>query len=152
MILNGGTIKGSAGNDATLTLNSVGNTTGVLISAPAVPPVFNTAAVNGNSLVISYTEATTLDAAHLPALSAYTVSVGGVANTVTGLTIDALAKTATLTLTTPVIAGQSVTVAYNDPTAGNDPNALQNAAGTDAATFSATAVTNNTVAPPVVPP
>jgi len=152
VILNGGTLKDSAGNDATLTLNSVGNTTGVLISAPAVPPVFNTAAVNGNSLVISYTEATTLDAAHLPALSAYTVSVGGVANTVTGLTIDALAKTATLTLTTPVTAGQSVTVAYNDPTAGNDANALQNAAGTDAATFSATAVTNNTVAPPVVPP
>ena len=150
--LNGGTLKDTAGNNAVLTLNSVGNTTGVLISAPAVAPVFNTAAVNGNSLVISYTEATTLDAAHLPALSAYTVSVGGVANTVTGLTIDALAKTATLTLTTPVTAGQSVTVAYNDPTAGNDANALQNAAGTDAATFSATAVTNNTVAPPVVPP
>ncbi|WP_426116261.1 SwmB domain-containing protein [Pseudomonas sp. DSP3-2-2] len=60
------------------------------------------------------------------------------------LVIDATAKTATLTLTTPVTAGQSVTVAYNDPTVGNDINALQNAAGTDAASFSATAVTNNT--------
>ncbi|EPJ75783.1 Fibronectin type III domain protein [Pseudomonas sp. CFII64] len=152
VILNGGTLKDTAGNNAVLTLNAIGSTTNVLVGAPAVPPVFNTAAVNGISLVISYTEATTLDAAHPPAPGAYSVLVGGVANVVTGLTIDALAKTAILTLTTPVTAGQSVTVAYNDPTAGNDANALQNAAGTDAATFSATAVINNTVAPPVVPP
>lgn len=150
--LNGGTLQDAAGNNAVLTLNSVGSTTGVLIGAPAVPPVFSTATVNGNSLVISYTEATTLDAAHLPAPGTYSVLVGGVINTVTGLAIDALAKTATLTLTTPVTAGQSVTVAYTDPTVGNDINALQNAAGTDAASFGATAVTNNTVAPPVVPP
>jgi len=150
--LNGATIKDGANNDATLTLNSVASTSGVLIGAPAVPPLFSSAAVNGNTLVVSYIEATTLDAAHLPAAGAYNVLVGGVANVVTGLTIDALAKTATLTLTTPVTAGQSVTVAYNDPTVGNDINALQNAAGTDAASFSAAAVTNNTVAPPVVPP
>lgn len=153
--LNGGTLKDSAGNNATVTLNSVAALTGVLVSAPApvaVAPVFGSAAVTGNSLVISYVEATTLDAVNKPANAAFEVKVGGVVDTVTGVTINAVAKTATLTLATAVTAGQTVTVAYTDPTVGNDLNALQNAAGTDAAGFTATAVTNNTVAPPVVVP
>jgi uncharacterized repeat protein (TIGR02059 family) len=151
--LNGGTLRNSVGNDATLTLNSVAATTGVLVSAPApVAPVFDTAAVNGNSLVIHYVTPD-LDAVNKPANSAYEVKVNGVADTVTAVVIDAVAKTATLTLTTAVAAGQTVTLAYTDPTGANDTLALQNAAGTDAASFIATAVTNNTAAPvvPVTP-
>ncbi|MCW8209682.1 hypothetical protein D8B24_22375, partial [Verminephrobacter aporrectodeae subsp. tuberculatae] len=53
----------------------------------------------------------------------------------------------TLTLSTAVSHGQSVTVAYADPTTGNDANAIQDAAGNDAASFAATEVTNNTPAP-----
>ncbi|MCS3472603.1 putative repeat protein (TIGR02059 family) [Pseudomonas sp. JUb42] len=149
--LNGGTIKDAVGNNSTLTLNSVASTAGVLVSAPvlAVPPVFSSAAVTGNSLVLSYTEATTLDAVNKPANGAFEVKVGGVVDTVTAVTINAVAKTATLTLNTAVVAGQAVTVAYTDPTAGDDTNALQNAAGTDAVSLAATAVTNNT---PTVPP
>ncbi|WP_050507312.1 SwmB domain-containing protein [Pseudomonas syringae] len=153
--LNGGTLKDSVGNNATLTLNSVAALTGVLVSAPApapVAPVFGSAAVTGNSLVISYIEATTLDAVNKPANGTFEVKVGGVVDTVTAVTINAVTKTATLTLATAVTAGQTVTVAYTDPTVGNDLNALQNAAGTDAASFTAAAVTNNTVAPPVVVP
>jgi uncharacterized repeat protein (TIGR02059 family) len=149
--LNGGTIRDTAGNNATLTLNSVATTAGVLVSAPvpAVAPVFSSAAVTGNSLVLSYTEATTLDAVNKPANGAFEVKVGGVVDTVTAVTINAVAKTATLTLNTAVVAGQAVTVAYTDPTVGDDTNALQNTAGTDAVSLAATAVTNNT---PAVPP
>ncbi|ELW86330.1 hypothetical protein ACINWC743_A0104 [Acinetobacter sp. WC-743] len=34
-----------------------------------------------------------------------------------------------LTLGAPVTAGQAVQVGYTDPTAGNDPNAIQDIAG-----------------------
>ncbi|MCW8205372.1 SwmB domain-containing protein, partial [Verminephrobacter aporrectodeae] len=57
------------------------------------------------------------------------------------------AKTVTLTLSTAVTSDQTVTVAYADPTTGNDANAIQDAAGNDATSFAATAVTNNTPAP-----
>ncbi|WP_341523529.1 SwmB domain-containing protein [Pseudomonas sp. G.S.17] len=150
--LNGATIQAVTGANAVLTLNSVGSTSGVLVVAPPVAPVFSAAAVTGNSLVIRYVEATTLDAVNKPATSAFEVKVGGIVDTVTAVTIDAAAKTATLTLATAVAAGQSVTVAYTDPTVGNDLNALQNAAGTDAVSLSATVATNNTVAPVVVAP
>jgi uncharacterized repeat protein (TIGR02059 family) len=147
--LNGATIQAATGANALLTLNAVGSTSGVLVVAP---PVFSAAAVTGNSLVIRYVEATTLDAINKPATSAFEVKVAGVVDTVTAVTIDAAAKTATLTLATAVTAGQAVTVAYTDPTVGNDANALQNAAGTDAVSFSATTVSNNTAAPVVVAP
>ena len=45
--------------------------------------------------------------------------------------------------------GQAVTVGYTDPTTANDPNAIQDAAGNDAATLPATAVDNGSV---VLPP
>ncbi|MCW8201009.1 hypothetical protein D8B23_22135, partial [Verminephrobacter aporrectodeae subsp. tuberculatae] len=66
---------------------------------------------------------------------------------VTNVAIEPQAKTVTLTLTTAVTSGQSVTVAYADPTTGNDANAIQDAAGNDTPSFAATAVTNNTPAP-----
>lgn len=144
--LAGATVTDQAGNPMTLTLNAVGPTAGVLVNG--LNPVFSSAAVNGNNLVVSYNEATTLDAAHPPATTAYSVQVGGVADAVTGIVIDSAAKTATLTLATAVAAGQTVTLAYTDPTVGNDINALQNAAGNDASSFSATAITNNTVTVP----
>ncbi|MCW5291512.1 hypothetical protein D5041_21575, partial [Verminephrobacter aporrectodeae subsp. tuberculatae] len=73
--------------------------------------------------------------------------VNGVANAVTNVAIEPQAKTVTLTLSTAVTSDQTVTVAYADPTTGNDANAIQDAAGNDATSFAATAVTNNTPAP-----
>ncbi|MCW8167460.1 hypothetical protein D8B21_21990, partial [Verminephrobacter aporrectodeae subsp. tuberculatae] len=52
----------------------------------------------------------------------------------------------TLTLTTAVTHGQSVTVAYTDPTGRNDTDAIQDTLGQDAASFAATDVVNNTPA------
>ena len=121
------------------------------------PPVLGTATVNGNRLVLTYTDATGLDAANVAPGGAFTVQVGASTNAVTGVAVNATAGTVTLTLTTPVVAGQAVTVAYADPTVGNDANAIQDAAGNDAASFAATAVTNLTPVvsdpePPLPPP
>lgn len=140
-------IQDSAGNDAA----SLPVTTAVNNTPDTTAPVLATATVNGNTLVLSYTEATTLDAVNRPTAGAFAVTVGGAANAVTGLAVNAVAKTVTLTLTSAVAFGQVVTVAYTDPTVGNDANAIQDAAGNDAATLAATSVTNNTPAPEPAP-
>ena len=126
----------------------VGTTDSNNYGVDTAPPVLGTATVNGNRLVLNYTDVTGLDAVNVAPGSAFTVQVGASTNAVTGVAVNATAGTVTLTLTTPVVAGQTVTVAYTDPTVGNDPNAIQDAAGNDAASFAATAVTNLT---PVVP-
>ncbi|MEI6638388.1 MAG: SwmB domain-containing protein [Chlorobium sp.] len=114
--------------------------------ADTTPPVFASAAVNGSSLVMTYTEA--LDATNTPAATAFAVSgTSSGTHTVSAVVVDATAKTVTLTLATAVANGESVTVAYTDPTATNDAKAIQDAAGNDAVTLAATAVTNNTPVP-----
>ncbi|MFW1946262.1 SwmB domain-containing protein, partial [Acinetobacter guillouiae] len=64
---------------------------------------------------------------------------------VTGVTVNG--STVVLTLGTPVTAGQAVQVGYTDPTAANDPNAIQDIAGNDAVTLPPTSVTNGSVIP-----
>jgi uncharacterized repeat protein (TIGR02059 family) len=151
-------IQDTAGNDAaTLVSVAVTNNTPAPPPPPAggdtTAPVFTSAAVNGSTLVMSYTDANNLDAAHAPAAGAFTVS----GHAVSGVAVDAAAKTVTLTLATAAINGEAVTVAYADPTTGNDVNAIQDLAGNDAASLGATTVTNNTPAsggttPPPTPP
>ncbi|MCW8164656.1 hypothetical protein D8B21_07030, partial [Verminephrobacter aporrectodeae subsp. tuberculatae] len=105
--------------------------------------------VNGDQLVLSFGNTDNLDAdpIYQPESEAFAVLVNGVANAVTNVTVDARAKTVTLTLSTAVSHGQSVTVAYADPTTDDDTNAIQDTAGNDAATFAAMAVDNRTPAP-----
>ncbi|MEG0001447.1 Ig-like domain-containing protein, partial [Comamonas sp.] len=110
-------------------------------------PVFSSARVNGSTLVLSYTDVDTLDAANLLDPAAFTVMVGQLPNAVTAAAVNAIGKTVTLTLATPVAHGQVVTVAYDDPSPLDDMDALQDLAGNDAATLAATAVTNTTPAP-----
>ena len=130
-------IQDGAGNDAaTITMQTVTNNT-----LDTTPPVFANAAVNGSTLVLNYTEANTLDATNKPLPAAFTVSGG---HNVTGVALNAVSHTVTLTLGTAVANGETVTVSYTDPTAGNDVNAIQDAAGNDAATITTQTVTNNT--------
>ncbi|WP_462386414.1 DUF4347 domain-containing protein [Acidovorax sp. Q11] len=137
-------IQDIQGNDAaSLGVTAVTNNT-----LDTTPPVVSTATVTANQLVLSYTEATTLDAINTAANGAFVVMAGGSANAVTGVVVNAAAKTVTLTLAFVVGAGQTVTVAYTDPTAGNDANAVQDAAGNDAISFAARPVTNLTPADP----
>ncbi|MCW5303844.1 hypothetical protein D5042_15325 [Verminephrobacter eiseniae] len=119
--------------------------------------VVNAATVNGKQLVLRYSDETTLDPdqTHNAPNDAFVVLVDGVRNNVTGVAVDAAAKTVTLTLESAVSKGQQVTVAYNDPSTGNDPQAVQEAgtgttSGHDAASFAAKPVTNLT-RPPVAP-
>ncbi|WP_265683687.1 SwmB domain-containing protein, partial [Verminephrobacter aporrectodeae] len=147
-------IQDAAGNDAaSFAATAVTNNTPAPAdtTAPALIITGDTTRpkVNGNQLVLSFSDTGNLDAdpTHTPANGAFTVMVNGVANAVTNVAIESQAKTVTLTLTTAVTHGQSVTVAYADPTTGNDANAIQDATGNDAASFAATAVTNNTPAP-----
>uniref|UniRef100_UPI0002376CE9 SwmB domain-containing protein n=1 Tax=Verminephrobacter aporrectodeae TaxID=1110389 RepID=UPI0002376CE9 len=67
---------------------------------------------------------------------------------VTAIAVHAQEKTVRLTLATAVTNGQAMTIAYTDPTTGNDANAIQDAAGNDAASFAAMPVDNRTPAPP----
>ena len=129
-------VQDTVGNDAaTLTPITVTNNT------PQAPgPVLQTAAVNGTTVTLGYNE--TLSATG-PVTGAYTVTVGGTVANVTAATVSG--QSVILTLATPVANGQPVTVAYMDPTAGNDMNAVQDVVGNDAATTPAPlTVTNNT--------
>ncbi|MCW5260976.1 hypothetical protein D5045_12530 [Verminephrobacter eiseniae] len=109
----------------------------------------NDATVNGRQLILRYSDETALDPeqAHNAPNDAFVVLVDGVRNDVAGVAVDAAAKTITLTLVNAVRGGQQVTVAYNDPSTGNDLQAVQEAgtgttSGHDAASFAARSVTN----------
>ncbi|PPC75908.1 hypothetical protein C4K68_18110, partial [Pokkaliibacter plantistimulans] len=118
-----------------------------LVVATARPePTLQSATVEGATLVLTYDQ--TLDATNIPATSDFAVSVGGNPVSVTNVTVNSANMTVTLTLAEAAQTGQTVTVSYTDPTAGNDTNAIQNTGGDDAASFSGQSVTNNTVSAP----
>ena len=153
---NGGTIKDAAGNSAILTLappgatNSLSSNNDIIIDTTA--PVYVSGTANGNTVILNYTETNSLDSINIPPTSVFAVTVGGVTDTVSSLAVDPAGNRVILTLATAIMSGQSVTVAYTDPTAGDDANAVQDVAGNDAATFAATAVANTTgdVTPPTL--
>jgi uncharacterized repeat protein (TIGR02059 family) len=114
------------------------------------PPVFVSATVNGNTLVMSYTDANNLDAANPPLPGAFKVTAVDASMTapaevaVANVVVNAFAKTVTLTLAQGVQQGQAVMVSYTDPSPFNDGNAIQDVAGNDAATLTNQAVVNQT--------
>uniref|UniRef100_UPI0002377745 SwmB domain-containing protein n=1 Tax=Verminephrobacter aporrectodeae TaxID=1110389 RepID=UPI0002377745 len=104
--------------------------------------------VTGNQLVLSYTEANSLNGAALTGSAGFTVSSDtGTAITVNSAVVNATAKTVTLTLSRAVANGETVTVSYAKPAASNG---VQDAAGNAAVDFSNQAVTNDT--PDTTPP
>ena len=138
-------IQDIAGNDATsIVQRAVSNTT-----ADTLAPVFATASVNGNTLILSYTDGSVLDANHLPLATAFTLS--GTSATVTSVTVNAEQKTVSLTLSAEVTSNEVLSLSYTDPSSGNDINAIQDIAGNDALSITQTSVTNNTVADTVAP-
>ena len=132
-------IQDATGNDAvSLIAQSVTNNT-----PDVTPPAFASATVNGNNLVMTYTDANLLNTSIAP-VSAFTVTNAGVANPVIAVAVDANAKTISLTLTNAVKNSQPVNVEYTDPTVGDDVNAIQDAAGNDAASLTIRSAVNNT--------
>ncbi len=131
----------SGGQVASITARTVTNKVG----APA--PVYSGAVIENASpskLEISYT----LSLANvIPPASAFTVRVGSVARSVSSVAISG--TKVILTLASPVVSGDIITVAYTKPAS----NPVQSSAGAQAASFSAQSVANrvNAVnAPPVI--
>ena len=114
-------------------------------------PAFANASATGTTLVMNYADASNLNGVNIPAVGTFAVTTGGAANAVTAVLVDATAKTVTLTLTRAISFGEAVFVAYTDPSAGDDTNAIEDAAGNDAASLTATLAVNNTAAPPAPP-
>ena len=121
-------IQDAAGNDAA---PLSGGGTG----PDRTPPLLIRATVNASRLVLTYDE--TLDGASVPAAGDFVVTVAGSPVGVRGVSVAG--SRVTLTLATPVQAGQTVTLDY---TPGANP--IQDAAGNDAAPLSGQPVTNNT--------
>ena len=110
-----------------------------------VAPMLSSASVDGAALTLTFSEA--LDTASQPPASSFAVTVGGTARTVD--TVAVSGKVVTLTLSSSVSSGETVTVGYTVPTgAGAKP--VKDAVGNAAATFSSAEVTNATAALPVV--
>ena len=105
-----------------------------------VPPRFEAAELSrdGLQIVVSYDES--LDSSNGPATTDFTVTVDGQAVTISTVTVRI--RKVQLGLATPVTEYQSVTVAYEDPTSGNDAKAIQDRAGNDAADLSDVGVAN----------
>ena len=103
-------------------------------SSDDVPPTFEEAELSrdGLSIVLTYNES--LDSSNGPATTDFTVKVDGQAVTVSTVTVRI--REVRLALATPVTEHQTVTVAYEDPTSGNDEKAIQDRAGNDAADLS----------------
>ena len=124
-----------------------GPSSNTVTATPSEGPVITgaTTSTDGTEIILTYHQTLSTTTA---ASSAFTVSVS-TANTapatrsVTALALDD--QTITLTVGTAIKAGQTVTVDYADPTAVNDANAVQDAAGNDAASVTGVAVTNTVV-------
>ena len=116
-----------------------------LSDADDAAPTLSSASVDGAVLTLAFSEA--LDTASQPPASSFAVSVAGSARTVDAVAVSG--KAVTLTLSSAVTSGQTVTVGYTVPTgAGAKP--VQDAAGNPAAAFANTNASNATDALPVV--
>ncbi|WP_264753607.1 SwmB domain-containing protein, partial [Moraxella catarrhalis] len=106
--------------------------TGNVTPADTTPPKVKgnpTVDEAGNTLTVTFDEP--LDAKNPPAKEDFTVKVGGKAVTPTAVTVEG--DKVKLTLPEPAKKGDTVTVSYKDPSANNDPKAVQDKAGNDAA-------------------
>ncbi|MCW8182990.1 SwmB domain-containing protein, partial [Verminephrobacter eiseniae] len=147
----GNVVQDAAGNDAAnFTDETVNNETPD--TTPPVLIITSTSApkVNGTQLVLSYTEANSLDPTALTGSAGFTVTSASPDSTpisVNSASVNAANKTVTLTLSRPVANGEQVSVSYTKPTSGN---VVQDAAGNDAANFTGHTVNNET--PDTTPP
>ena len=109
----------------------------VTVSANLAPAPEN-ATVDGTTLDLTHSE--DLDTGSVPPTSAYTVRVDG--NGTTPSSVSVGTRTVTLTLTTPVIHGETVAVRYRAPAS----NPLQDVSGLEAPDVDNFPVDNNTQA------
>ena len=107
-------------------------------NADTTPPALVSAYVISSGAEIDLQMSENLLLSNLPPASAFTVTVGGSAVSVTAVGRGGTSfqnDTAKITVSPVVRAGQAVVVAYADPTAGDDANAIQDAPGNDTPDF-----------------
>ncbi len=138
LALNGGSIHSAAtGLDAALSHAGLGHDANHKVNSQsdAVPPAFVSASVDGAALDLHFDEAPA--GGSPPAASAFTVTVGGAARTVSAVSIDG--SRVTLTLASAVTdADTAIKVGYTKP----DSNALRDASGNETASFADKGVDN----------
>lgn len=137
LALNSGSITDAAPNSASLTHVAISNS--LLLRVDGSPPVAGTPQTSSNGSTIAITFDETLSAT-APQASAFSILVNGVSNSISSASISG--QTIELTLNFSIISSATVTLAYTDPTSGNDTNAIQDEAGNDAASISTVSVTN----------
>jgi uncharacterized repeat protein (TIGR02059 family) len=142
----------STGNDAAALQDMHGNDAASFsgkpvqnLTADKEGPVLVSATVDGATLTLTYSDANRLDAAHLPATSAFKLE--GTTATVSGVSLDSTGKKLVLALSQAVTASDVLKLSYTDPTSGNDSAAIQDTLGNDANSLSAQAVQNKTAPP-----
>ena len=142
-------IQDTAGNDAISRLSqSASNSSTLDLTAP----VFSSAAVDSAGTLLTLTYGENLFSTTAPT-SAFTVTAGGVSQTISSLSISA--RTLRLSLASAIEKGVVVTVSYAAPTpdSATSNSAIQDAAGNDSISLSSAAVTNSSTVdttPPVL--
>ena len=126
----------SGGQASSIVAQSVTNSV-----TPPLPSYQSSTIQNATPSVIQMTFSLSL-AATIPATSAFSVSVNSVSRIVSSVSISG--TNVLLTLASPVVYGDVVTVSYTKPTT----NPLQTDAGAQAASLSGLSVTNNVLAVP----
>ena len=113
------------------------------VRAAPTPPVFESAAVGGSTLTLTFNE--DLDTSSVPAPGDFFVTVGSARRNVASGGVSVSGATVTLTLASAVTAADTVMVRYTKGT-----NPLRDGRGHTVVTFTDQDVTNNTGKPPVL--
>ena len=152
-------VKVSFTDDASNAETRTSVATAAVSAAPdTTPPTVTgtpSTAASGTQIQIPFNEA--LLQSNGPLASAFTVTADGSAVRVSAVNLDpSFVAFVGLTVSPLIRQGQAVVVTYTDPSGGNDTNAIQDAAGNDAATFttgmnSVPAVDNDSTVAPVAP-
>ncbi len=144
-LLPGSTVKDRDGSDAILTLALPGAERSLSFNqniaiGRAVPPALDQVEANSGRIFMNFDRA--LDQASVPGKSAFTVLVDGQPATIGNVTV--VTRSVVLDLVEPVRHGQTVQLAYQDPTDGDDAGVIQEINGSDADSIALATIPNAT--------
>ena len=119
-------------------------------------PSLTSAVVNETGQLIQLEFSKYLHASNLPPATAFTVTADGGAVPVFAVAAGVTPDVLQISVSPPIGPGQAVVLVYDDPTTGDDANAIQDAAGRDTPDFTTGSdgvptVTNNSTAGTTVP-
>ena len=138
-------IQDLAGNDA---INFRNKTVANTSTLDKVAPIYRSATTtdDGLKVILTYSEALKAITA---GKDAFSLKINGVEKSIQAVTVKG--STLELVLDTAILRGQSISISYTDPSAGNSVNAVQDRAGNDAASFRNKVVVNNSAAELIIP-